>query len=196
MQGEIIKFFYDLETTGVDERRHGIHQISGCIEVDGELMEAFNFKVQPNPKALIEPEALSVGNVTEEQIKAYPPMREIYLKIIKILSKYVDKYNPRDKMYLVGFRNSSFDDKFFRAWFLQNQDAYFGSWFWGNSLDVSIQASEYLINRRAKMLNFKLKTVAKELGLEVDEERLHDAEYDIKLTRSIYRIVTGLDLEI
>lgn len=196
MQGEIIKFFYDLETTGVDERRHGVHQISGCIEVDGVLMESFNFKVQPNPKALIEPEALAVGNVTGEQIKAYPPMREIYLKIIKILSKYVDKYNPRDKMYLVGFRNSSFDDKFFRAWFLQNQDAYFGSWFWGNSLDVSIQASEYLINRRAKMLNFKLKTVAKELGLEVDEERLHDAEYDIMLTRSIYRIVTGLDLEI
>lgn len=196
MQGEIIKFFYDLETTGVDERRHGVHQISGCIEVDGVLMESFNFKVQPNPKALIEPEALAVGNVTEEQIKAYPPMHEIYLKIIKILSKYVDKYNPRDKMYLVGFRNSSFDDKFFRAWFLQNQDAYFGSWFWGNSLDVSIQASEYLINRRAKMLNFKLKTVAKELGLEVDEERLHDAEYDIMLTRSIYRIVTGLDLEI
>lgn len=196
MQGEIIKFFYDLETTGVDERRHGVHQISGSIEVDGVLMESFNFKVQPNPKALIEPEALTVGNVTEEQIKAYPPMREIYLKMIKILSKYVDKYNPRDKMYLVGFRNSSFDDKFFRAWFLQNQDAYFGSWFWGNSLDVSIQASEYLINRRAKMLNFKLKTVAKELGLEVDEERLHDAEYDIMLTRSIYRIVTGLDLEI
>jgi DNA polymerase-3 subunit epsilon len=196
MQGEIIKFFYDLETTGVDERKNGIHQISGCIEVDGALMESFNFKVQPNPKAIIDEEALDIGNVTREQINAYPPMRDVYLSLVKLLSKYVDKYNPRDKMYLIGFRNSSFDDKFFRAWFLQNQDAYFGSWFWGNSLDVSIQASEYLINRRAKMLNFKLKTVAKELGLEVDEDRLHDAEYDILLTRDIYRIVSGIEIEL
>jgi DNA polymerase-3 subunit epsilon len=46
------------------------------------------------------------------------------------------------------------------------------------------------------MIDFKLKTVAKELGLWVDETRLHDAEYDIELTRSVYRIVTGIDYEL
>jgi len=59
-----------------------------------------------------------------------------------------------------------------------------------------ILASQYLIPRRAKMESFKLKRVALELGLEVDESRLHDAHYDIALTRSIYRIVTGLEYEL
>lgn len=32
-------FFYDLETTGVNPGRNGIHQISGMIVVDGEVKE-------------------------------------------------------------------------------------------------------------------------------------------------------------
>jgi DNA polymerase-3 subunit epsilon len=40
------------------------------------------------------------------------------------------------------------------------------------------------------MANFQLKTVAAFLGIEVDESRLHDAEYDIDLTMQIYDIVT------
>lgn len=67
-------FFYDLETTGTMVNRHGIHQISGKIIIDGEVKESFDFHVAPNPKAQIEPDALAVGNVTEDQIKAYPPM--------------------------------------------------------------------------------------------------------------------------
>lgn len=31
-------FFYDLETTGLDCERHGIHQISGAIVIDGETV--------------------------------------------------------------------------------------------------------------------------------------------------------------
>lgn len=40
------------------------------------------------------------------------------------------------------------------------------------------------------MENFKLMTVAKAVGIEVDESRLHDAEYDIDLTYQIFKIVT------
>jgi hypothetical protein len=34
-------------------------------------------------------------------------------------------------------------------------------------------------------------TVSKEVGLSVIEEKLHDAEYDINLTRDVYRILTN-----
>ena len=40
------------------------------------------------------------------------------------------------------------------------------------------------------MTDFKLKTVAKQLGIIVDESKLHDAKYDIILTKQIYEIVT------
>ena len=45
------------------------------------------------------------------------------------------------------------------------------------------------------MLNFKLSTVAQTVGIEIDEARLHEANYDIELTRAVYGIVTGLDFE-
>ena len=41
------------------------------------------------------------------------------------------------------------------------------------------------------MENFKLMTTARAVGLEIDESKLHDAQYDIELTRNIYRIVTN-----
>ena len=141
-------------------------------------------------KAQIEEDALKVGGVTKEQILAYPPMYDIYRKLINMLEKYVDKYNKKDKYFLVGFNNASFDNQFLRGFFLQNGDQYFGSWFWSNSFDVMVLATPYLAANRAEMENFKLATVAKALGIEVSEDNLHDASYDIALTKGIFQIVT------
>ncbi|MFA6871552.1 MAG: exonuclease domain-containing protein, partial [Bacteroidaceae bacterium] len=80
--------FYDLETTGVRYWKNGIHQISGEIVIDGESKEKFNFFVRPHESCLIEEEALAVCNVTSEQIKAYPPMNEVYLELTNLLAKY------------------------------------------------------------------------------------------------------------
>lgn len=193
---QIKKLFYDVETTGVDERQNGIHQLSGCIEIDGVVVESFNWHVAPNPKAKITEDAMKIGGVTEEQIKAYEPMEIVFKRFKAMLRKYCDPYDRKDKIYLVGYNNAHFDDDFLRGWFIQNGDQFFGSWFWAGALDVMVLASQYLINRRVKMLNFKLGTVAVEVGIVVDESRLHDANYDIELTRAVYRIVTGIDYEL
>lgn len=187
-------FFLDLETTGVKYWKNGIHQISGCIEVDGIVKEYFDFKVQPHPLCTIEDEALAVSNLTKEVVLAYTPMKEVYTKLILMLARYVDKYNKTDKYFIVGYNNASFDNAFLREFFIHNASTetermygnYFGSWFWSNSLDVMVLASEKLKELRYRMLDFKLKTVAKQLGISVDDTRLHDAAYDIELTRQVY----------
>lgn len=181
--------FFDLETTGLKPEKHGIHQMSGRIVIDNEVVEKFNFKVQPNPKALIEDEALSIANVTREKIQAYPEMKIVYNQLIEMLARYVDKFDKKDKFFLCGYNNASFDNQFLRGFFLQNNDNYFGSWFWSNSFDVMVLASKHLASVRYKMPDFKLKTVAKYMGIEVDESRLHDAEYDIELTIGIYNLL-------
>lgn len=183
--------FFDLETTGTNPGKHGIHQISGQIVIDGVVKESFDFHVQPNPKALIEEEALKVGGVTREQILAYPPMQQVYQEFVDMLGKYVDKFNKKDKFFLVGYNNAAFDNQFLRGFFLQNGDVYFGSWFWSNSIDVMVLASAYLATRRPEMENFKLSTVAKTLGIVVNDDSLHDAMYDIELTKAVFDIVTG-----
>lgn len=185
------KMFFDLETTGLDKVVNGIHQISGCIEIDGVVAEYFNFKVRPKEGAVYDPEALRIGNVTESDLRAYTDMKQTYHMFIAMLAKYVDRYDTGDKFFLVGYNNASFDNQFLRQWFADNGDQYFGSWFWPNTLDVYILATQYLLDERQSMKDFKLKSVAAHLGLLITEDKLHDAEYDIELTRNVYRIVTN-----
>lgn len=178
--------FLDLETTGLKHWKNGIHQISGCVEIDDDVKEHFNFNVKPYHAALIESDALKVANITEADLTTYDDMHDVYARICVMLSKYVDKFNKKDKFYIVGYNNASFDNAFFRAFFVQCNDVYFGSWFWSCPIDVMVLAGQKLIADRHKMPDFKQGTVAKWLGIDVDENKLHDAEYDINICRQIY----------
>lgn len=190
----IVKLFYDLETTGTDALKHGIHQISGSIEVNGVIEEDFDMRVKPNPKAIIVPEAIAISNTTIEDLESFPEMGIVHRKFLKMMSNYIDRFDRTNKAWLIGYNSSKFDDIFLRAWFEQNGDTFFGSWFWSHGLDVMVLAGQYLINERSSMNSFKLKRVAKQLGIIVDELQLHNAAYDIELTRQIYYIVTGIDV--
>jgi len=182
--------FFDLETTGLLYWKHGIHQISGAVMIDGEIKEKFDFHVRPNLKALIEPKALEVSGVTPEQVNSYPPMLEVHDQLESIFGKYVDKYNPKDKFHLSGYNISSFDIPFFRAFFKQCGNEYFGSWFWSDCLDVMILASNFLIDVRSQLKSFKQFEVARFLEIEVDEEKLHDAMYDVDICIEIFNVVS------
>lgn len=183
--------FFDLETTGTQPDKHGIHQLSGAVVINGEIKEKFDFRVQPHPGAVIEQSALDVAGVTLGQIQAYPPMSAVFGQFIGMLSKYVDRYDKKDKMFLAGYNNGPFDNQFLRAWFGHNGDKYFGSWFWANCLDVMVLATPFLAENRAQMPNFQQGTVAKTLGIPVDETKLHDALYDIEICKAIYDKVCG-----
>lgn len=193
----MIKIFYDLKTTGTNPNKHSIYQIAGLIEIDEELVETFDFETRPHPKAAIEPEAMTVGKVTKEEIAEYRPMKEVHGIFKDMLGKYINQMmDKKIKAHQVGFNNRAFDDIFLRKWFEQCGDEFYLSWFYPDTLDVMVLASEYLLDRRIDMPSFKLKRVAMELGLDVDKDRLHDGLYDAKLTRDIYRIVTGREIEL
>lgn len=183
-------FFYDLETTGVKHWKNGIWQIAGMVVIDGVVKEEFDLRIQPNPKCVIEDDALKVGGVTRENLASFMSFEKGYQSVIQILERYVDRYNKKDKFYLVGYNNAAFDDQFFRSFFLQHNDNYFNSWFWIDTLDAMRMASDRFKETRHTMVDFKLPTVARRLGIEVEDEKLHDALYDIHLTKSIYDILS------
>lgn len=181
------QLFYDLETTGVHPGKNGIHQISGIVVIDGEQKETFNIQLQPNEKAIIEDEALAVAGITRETLKTYQSFRSGYLAFVVLIQKYIEKFDKKDKFQLIGYNNRSFDDQFLRGLFLQNNDNYFGYYFWADSSDVLVLASECLKEKRTELVDFKLKTVAEYCGVTVDESKLHDAQYDIYLTIELYK---------
>ncbi len=190
----IVKLFYKLETTGLDYRRNGIHRIVGIIEVNGSIKEEFDLKVEPYPGCVLDAGALSYCGLTADDLDLYPEFAFVHSKLSNILLKYCDPYDSKDKIWLVGFNNRNFDDLFFRTWFEKVNTVFFGSVFWPDTLDVLVLASQYLIDRRSTMPSFKLHRVAKELGIVLTDEK--NTVWNVELIREIYRIVTGLEIEI
>jgi DNA polymerase-3 subunit epsilon len=191
---QIKKFFYDLETTGLSPQKSAIHQIAFIIEIDGVVKERKSWHMKPFEGASISSKALEVGGVDLNDVMKYTDHEKIRADLMKTLAKYVSKFDKRDKFHLAGYNNRYFDDRFLRAWFERSEDPYFGSWFWADSLDVMVLASSHLVRHRHRMENFKLATVAEYMGIEVKDGLLHDARYDVDLTRDLYNKITLFDL--
>ena len=181
-------FFIDVETTGTNPLQNGIIQLSGIIEVDGDVIEEIDLKIKPYPDDIILDSALEVNGITRVELEDYPNPSEVYRKLTGFMSKYVDKFNRSDKFHFVGY-NARFDDDFIRAWFKKCGDNYYGSFFFWPPIDVANIAAIKLMPERSKMENFKLVTVVKHSGIDIDESKLHDALYDIRLTRELFHIL-------
>lgn len=178
-------FFIDLETTGTDPNQNGIVQLSGIIEIDQEEKERINLLIHPFETDVIEEEALEINNRTKEEISNFRSPVAIYKNFIDTMLKYIDKYDRLDKFNFVGY-NSRFDDDFLRAWFKKCADKYYGSYFFWPPIDVANMAATWFINKRDLFLNFKLMTVAKAIGIQIDESKSHDAMYDIEITKELF----------
>jgi DNA polymerase-3 subunit epsilon len=191
--------FIDVETTGTDPERHGLIQISGCVQIGEEVKECFDYYVRPYPQDMIEDTALEVTGIDRRQFlppdhpeqlavpgQEFDDPQNVYARLAIMLGQYVDKFNRSDKFQFVGYNAHSFDMPFLRKFWEKNGDRFFGSWFWYPCLDVMLVWAQILQMSRAELTNFKLATVARHCGLKVDDTRLHDSQYDIELTRDLW----------
>lgn len=182
------RFYIDVETTGVDPNKHSMHQFAGLVEIDNKIVEEVVLWLAPDGE--IEPQALTAQGITIDAFNdpKYLPAEENYKKLTGIMKKYVNKFKKTDKFHVVGYNCQSFDTEFVRALFMSMGDVYYGSWFWYPSIDVMLLWSEILQRERSQLSNFKLMTLAKYLGIEVDETKAHEAMYDVTITRELYRL--------
>ena len=191
--------FIDVETTGVNPERNGLTQISGCVQIGDEVKESFDYFVRPYPQDAIEMAALEVTGMDRRQFlppdhpdhlavpgQLFEDPKDIYVRLSTIFSKYASQYDKSDKFQFVGYNAHSFDMPFMRRFWEKNGDRFFGSWFWYPCLDVMLVWAQILQETRADLSNFKLATVARHCGIDVDDSRLHDSQYDIELTRELW----------
>lgn len=183
--------FLDTETTGTDPQKHGIHQISGKIVIDGVTMETFDFKVKPRSNALIVQKALEVCGVTFEQINEYPDQFIVKDQFMNMVLKYIDPNDEYDKFIFVGFNFQKFDvDMMFQWFFKMGAKDFFLANFYPVSYDVMVLAMWYVGDKRRELSNFKQGTVAVYLGIDVDPSKLHEGGYDVEILHKIYNIVS------
>lgn len=185
--------FYDLETTGIHPETASIIQLAGIMTELTESNEikplgGFNYTMKPRTGREVDLSALDINGFTMEELATFQDDREVFEKFTKFLNKHIDQFNKVDKAILAGYNNTHFDTDFLRQWFIDNNNNnYFGSYFWSNSIDVMPEASRYFVHYRPALLNFKLGTVAKAMGIETDKSSLHDGLYDIKLTLLMFK---------
>ena len=183
--------YIDTETTGLDSRKNGIHQLSLIIDLVDEhtgeikMVEKHDFKINPAPSLEINDDALKVSGAKREDFPTYDSEDVFKRKFCQILGKYCDKFNKKDKFYLVGY-NVQFDSEMLKALFERCNDPYMHSWFFFPSVDVAQIALPLIGNAiRIETPSFNLTTCAKLFGITLDENRMHDALYDIEVTREV-----------
>jgi len=180
--------FIDVETTGLGFPESGLVQLAGLVEIDGEVKASFDYRIRPFPQDVITDQALALNRITRDELAQYDEPGIVFKEFVELLSTFVDRYDRSDKLHLVAY-NAQFDAEHLRAWFEKNGDQYFGSWFFHPPLDVMGMAAAVLMPRRHTLDNFKLITVAQALGMAIDEGRIHDATYDVHLTKEVFRLL-------
>jgi len=183
---EIKLVFADVETTGLDPKTDHITEIAIITD------KTYSWYINPDsfprdyeekvvPITGLTREFLSRNGVREE---------EAYNDVIRVLSDYIDKYNPSDKAFLVGY-NPLFDESFLRELWLRNNDNYYGSFFYSYSLDVGdgvikdiIEGKTFFPTDNTGKISFRLANVCRSYGIEI--ARAHSARADIEATRDLY----------
>jgi len=188
----------DTETTGLNSKagKGGVPlkqtscivNIAGIVEIDGKARQKFNFYCQPINWKAVDPEALEINKITLEQLKTYPKPQLTYKKLLKIFSKYIDKYNKDDKFYFGGW-NTSFDMDMLNNFFQKMGDPYLGSWIKMSGQVDGLKLASYLGYKGFYDLDsFALPKVCKQL--EVSLKDAHTALADIVAT---YKVTKKID---
>jgi len=187
----IKKCFIDTETTGLwSEKQDEVHQIS-CIITDDHAkpLDYINLKFRPSETALenMHPEALQKCRLTKESIRSRSlDFSQAFAKFEEFLNKHVNRFDKTDKMQFIAY-NAPFDLKFIQKYFLQNNNDYYGSYFWRPEICVYRELAWMLQNERDQFPSMHLSDMCKYAGIEFSEEHAHDAMYDTKKTLELFR---------
>lgn len=188
--------FLDVETTGLDTVKCGIHQLAGTIVMNDEVIDRFDYRINPFKGCEVNEEALAVSNTQALDFLKYNQEWQVIHMFTQLLEKH-KSYPKNDKFYLAGWRVTEFDIKFLQSFFERNSlsKEIFDSYFWSNPIDVKTLATIRLMKERSYMKSFRLASVAKYLGVEVEESKLHTAAYDAYLCRKVYEIVNDVHVK-
>lgn len=187
---------FDLETGGLDASRHPIIQFAGAAldlnEPGWPVVETQEVKVRFDPETA-DPEALA-GNSYDAATWAREALhpRLAAQAIAEFLRRHatMPKMSARGRGYMVAelaaYNDARFDGDFLAGWFKSLELFCPGACY---ELLDPLQLARWVarFGPLAPPPNFKLSTVARWLGLEVDDTAAHDAMADVETTVEVAR---------
>lgn len=176
--------FIDTETGGVNPEKAALIQLSGIIRIDKKDVEKFNFYIKPFENSEVNKKALEVQGRTLEELKTdkYVEEKEVYKQFIKLLDKYIDKYDRTDKFIVAGY-NVRFDVDILKAFFQRHGNNFLFSYLDSSMLDPLYSIRLLQIAEILPVLeNNKLEIWCKHFGIEL---KAHDSLEDIEATKKL-----------
>lgn len=101
------------------------------------------------------------------------------------MDKHVDKYNKDDKFVVLAY-NARFDERHIINLFHKNENKYIGAYFKAPFVCINEFSLLALNGELSIIKNRKLSTLAKLLGLEIDDKYIHQAWYDAKIAARVF----------
>ncbi len=183
--------WFDLETTGLDFRKHGIIQIAACVEKEGRIVDAFNEKQKPDPMKVIDEKALKVNGHTAEEINTFQDSKACYLSFNRFLERNHVR-GDKETRYIPAGYNSRFDLEFLSQYFEEQSAGPYAFWEHLQFNPIDPFPVIVLLNRYGKLNleSCKLETACKHFGIVI--EKAHDANSDIMATRELTQKVMEL----
>lgn len=173
-------------------------QLAGFIDIDGEVVDTFNYKLRPYGNEEWSQTAIDKTGITREIAETFTDPHEVFISFNQLLEKYIDRFDKTDKAFFVAY-NAKFDEEYIRNWFIKeaktDRDREFGNgygcFFWTPSIDIMQLAALRTMKSRQDFPNFQLSTVCQSLGIDFNEEEAHEALYDIRKSRELYYMLKG-----
>lgn len=186
----------DVETTGTDEKKHGLIQISALIDIDGHIIDEFDEYVRPFKNDFITKTALEKNNTTLDElrynIEKYQEACEVHNKFIDWMGKHVNRFDKKDKFIIAG-KKTEFDIRFLRAWWDKCGDNYYGAWFHYPHLDLEQRLAEVMLHEDELMLDrYRLEDICRFIGVELNDA--HNSKFDILATYKCWYKLEGRDV--
>ena len=182
----------DTETSGLDPKVNGIIEIAGILYINDQQRTTIDLQLNPKTykrKIKIEKEALKINGYTKKKLKKLPNSVDQFDIFISFLDDLVNKFDKNDKIIIAGY-NSRFDTDFLREWFKDNNNDFYGSYFYNYDNDVfafvkKLWAQEKIVG----LQNLKLPTLANYFNIPLEA---HIAMEDIRATIELDRVLTKM----
>lgn len=176
----------DVETTGLNPKKHGLRELAYILVVDGQVVEKDVLQIDPKTykkEIEIDNKALELSNITVDDFEDYGDSSYHFDYFREIL----DKYFKDGKFVLAGF-NVKFDNDFLREWFYDNDaGAEFKDYFHYKVIDVFPLVVTLKHLELIDTENDKLKTACEYFNIPIDA---HNALSDIEATKNLYELIS------
>lgn len=179
--------WFDVETGGTDEKQDALLQLSGLIEINNEVVDEIDLKMQPIKGKRVTEKAIATHGMTMDDISGFEFPHSAYGKF----NRFLFKHNPnpvKTNRYIMAGYNADFDCRFLSQWYADISGGPFDYWkhCQFSPLDVlpTLRAMRYA--GLLEIENTKLETVCNHFGIEI---KAHDAMSDIRATRELTKLV-------